>query len=193
VPELSARSISRTVGPMDACVLVVDDDNGVRDLVARMGERMGLQMELSADGHEALTRFRATPEGFDVVLLDLSMPELSGEEVCAGIRAHRPLIPVVFMSGHSTPDVLQRTEEVGCVLTLAKPFSMAEFRSVIVEAIGGAPPRGGHRQLAGSRVSRARCAHPPHLLPSLGSKLVRFHGRPERDDVGCADESGPPG
>jgi CheY-like chemotaxis protein len=121
---------------MDARVLVVDDDHGVRDLVGRMGACLGLQMELSADGHEALTRFRATPEGFDVVLLDLSMPELSGEEVCAGIRAQRPHMPVVFMSGYSSPDMLRRTEHVGSVLVLEKSFSMAAFRSVIMEAIG---------------------------------------------------------
>jgi two-component system cell cycle sensor histidine kinase/response regulator CckA len=139
VLELSGRRSPRAARLMDARVLVVDDDHGVRDLVARMGERLELQMELSADGHEALTRFRATPERFDLVLLDLSIPEPSGEEVCAGIREQRPHMPVVFMSGYSSPDMLQRTEHVGSVLMLEKPFSMAAFRSVIMEAIGDDP------------------------------------------------------
>ena len=137
--ELSGRKTPHVAGPMDARVLVVDDDHGVRDLVARMGERLGLQMELSADGHEALKRFRATPEGFDLVLLDLSMPKLSGEEVCAGIREQRPHMPVVFMSGYSSLDVLRRTKHVGSTLILEKPFSMAAFRSVIIEAMAVDP------------------------------------------------------
>ena len=71
---------------MDKQVLAVDDDNGVRQLLVRLGKRLGLHVELAADGREALTKFQAEPDRFAVVLLDLTMPELSGEEVFAGIR-----------------------------------------------------------------------------------------------------------
>ena len=139
MPEVGTEKPARTVGPMRARVLAVDDDDGVRQLVARMGERLGLRVELAADGREALTKFLATPEEFDLVLLDLTMPDVSGEEVFAGIREQRPHIPVVFMSGYTSADLLQRTGNLAGVLMLDKPFSMAAFERVISDAIGDAP------------------------------------------------------
>ncbi len=119
--------------------MAVDDDNGVRQLLVRLGKRLGLQVELAADGREALTKFQTEPDRFAVVLLDLTMPELSGEEVFAGIREQRPHMPVVFMSGYTSHDVMQRTGNAAGVLVLDKPFSMAAFQSVIAQAIGDEP------------------------------------------------------
>ncbi len=128
-------------GSMEKQVLAVDDDKGVLQLLERLGKRLGLQVELAADGREALTKFQAAPDRFDVVLLDLTMPELSGEEVFAGIREQRPDIPVVFMSGYTSQDVMQRTGNAAGVLVLDKPFTMAAFQSVISQAIGETSPR----------------------------------------------------
>ena len=142
MPEVGSQAKPRNGGPMDARVLAVDDDNGVRQLLVRLGQRLGLRVELASDGREALTKFQATPDGFDLVLLDLTMPELSGEEVFAGIREQRPHIPVVFMSGYPSQDVLRRTGNAPGVRMLDKPFSMAAFQRVISEAIGDAPAAG---------------------------------------------------
>tara|TARA_B110000116_G_scaffold234519_1_gene219072 strand:+ start:351 stop:575 length:225 start_codon:yes stop_codon:yes gene_type:complete len=68
--------------------------------------------------------------------MDVGIPELSDEEICAGICAQRPHMPVVFMGGYSSPDMLWWTEQVESALVLEKPFSLAVFRSVIMEAIG---------------------------------------------------------
>jgi CheY-like chemotaxis protein len=123
-------------------VLAVDDEWAVRQLVARMGERVGLSVELAADGEEALTMFRAASDSFDLVLLDVNQPQLSGEEVFAAMREERPDSRVVFMSGYTAEDVLERAGNAAGVSMLEKPFTVGSFQRVTSDAVpaGVAPP-----------------------------------------------------
>ncbi|MBI4956584.1 MAG: response regulator, partial [Myxococcales bacterium] len=81
-------------------VLVVDDEPLVREVVARVLEDGGYRVSLAAGAGEALEVFERTPEGFALVLLDLSMPDGSGRDVCRAMKARRPRQPVVYFSGY---------------------------------------------------------------------------------------------
>jgi len=105
-------------------VLLVEDDSSIRE-VASLGLRgAGLTVETAADGREALTRFRAEP--YDLVVLDVMLPELDGLEVCREIR-RASRIPILMLSARSdTVDVVVGLE-LGADDYVTKPFEMSEL------------------------------------------------------------------
>jgi CheY-like chemotaxis protein len=80
-------------------VLVVDDEQGVRELVQGALERAGLAVVCTGDGRRALEAFREEPDGFDLVLLDGTLPGAGGDATFDALQAVRPEVPVLLMSG----------------------------------------------------------------------------------------------
>jgi two-component system, OmpR family, response regulator MtrA len=109
---------------MDERVLLVEDDASIRE-VASMGLRgAGLGIETAGDGREALLRFRAEP--YDLVVLDVMLPELDGLEVCREIR-RLSRVPILMLSARSdTLDVVVGLE-LGADDYVTKPFEMPEL------------------------------------------------------------------
>ncbi len=105
-------------------VLLVEDDPSIRE-VASLGLRgAGLSVETAADGREALVRFRAEP--YDLVVLDVMLPEVDGLEVCREIR-RSSRIPILMLSARSdTVDVVVGLE-LGADDYVTKPFEMSEL------------------------------------------------------------------
>jgi signal transduction histidine kinase/CheY-like chemotaxis protein len=116
-------------------VLVVDDDEAVRALARWVVERAGFRVVTARDGDEAINVFRADPGAFRLVLLDLTMPRMSGAEALAGLRAIRPNVPVVVITGHRE-DALAEDEQVGVLGFLQKPFSPDTLRGVLHRHLG---------------------------------------------------------
>ena len=114
-------------------VLVVEDEDGVRDVVARMLERLGYQVLLSEDGVSALERLAAHTGPVAAVLLDLSMPRMGGSEALLHLRERFPDVPVVLMSGYTEQDVASKLIERagGAVAFLQKPFLPEDLTSVL--------------------------------------------------------------
>lgn len=95
-----------------------------------MLERSGYQVCAAPDGESGLAQLIAHPE-IRVVLLDLTMPGLSGEETLRRLRTLRADVPVVVVSGYSAQEVRSRVEGVGVVEVLQKPFTPAQLREVL--------------------------------------------------------------
>jgi two-component system response regulator MtrA len=105
-------------------VLVVEDDPSIREVVSLGLRGAGLSVQTAADGREALVRFRAEP--YDLVVLDVMLPELDGLEVCREIR-HESRVPILMLSARSdTLDVVVGLE-LGADDYVTKPFDMAEL------------------------------------------------------------------
>ncbi|GAY08056.1 response regulator transcription factor [Pseudonocardia sp. N23] len=110
---------------MCAHVLVVDDDETVRDVVGRYLGAAGHDVALVADGHAALRAARATRP--DVVVLDLMLPGLGGLEVCRALRADGELPPIVMLTALGEEDDRLLGLELGADDYVTKPFSPREL------------------------------------------------------------------
>ncbi len=104
-------------------LLVVDDNEMNRDMLARRLQRLGHETCMAGDGREALALLRSQP--FDLVLLDITMPEMDGYEVLLQLRSDEALrhVPVVMVSAIEEVDSVVRCLELGAEDYLGKPFN----------------------------------------------------------------------
>jgi signal transduction histidine kinase/CheY-like chemotaxis protein len=103
-------------------VLVVDDEPEVLEVARLSLTHLGFRVLCAADGRAALEVFRAHAREIDAVLLDLSMPHMSGEQVYEELRRVRPELPVVLASGHPEQELAERFAGTGHVGFLQKPY-----------------------------------------------------------------------
>ncbi len=109
-------------------VLVADDEPEVRLFVSRVLERAGFEVVGAADGAEALESFTARPGRFSLVVLDLTMPRMSGEEAFVEMRAQRPGVPVLITSGYDEQEALARFDRADAGIGfLGKPYRVGEL------------------------------------------------------------------
>lgn len=116
-------------------ILVVDDEDTVRNVGCRMLESMGFETARAANGLEAVEIFRKEPERFAAVLLDLTMPQMDGNEAFTELRRIRPDVRVLLISGFNEQDAINRFAGKGLSGFLQKPFKhellRAKLRSIL--------------------------------------------------------------
>jgi CheY-like chemotaxis protein len=127
---------------MSGTVLVVDDEQTVREVCARMLGNWGCEVEIARDGREALARFREDPARFTAVLLDLTMPELDGAATFTELRRIRPDVRVLLMSGFNEQDAVSRFAGKGLAGFVQKPFTPDALQRKL-KAILDPPPETG--------------------------------------------------
>lgn len=114
-----------------ARVLLADDDQATCELVARALSGDGHDVEIAADGQEALDRFLAAPESFALVIADVQMPLIDGIALIEQVRAAHPGIKAVLMSALSGELVrAQRLAATGVQL-VSKPISLEALRAQV--------------------------------------------------------------
>ncbi len=127
-------------GPLAlAAILVVDDDREVREAVVALLQGAGWRALSVPSGEAALDLFRAGCR-YDLVLLDLLMPGLSGAETFRALRAVDPAVRVVVASGSRPGEPLRRMLAEGALGYLAKPFGLSELSAIVEAATGSRPP-----------------------------------------------------
>jgi two-component system response regulator MtrA len=126
-------------------LLLVEDDASIREVAALGLSQAGFKVTAAADGRDGLARFR--DGGFDLVVLDVMLPELDGLEVCRAIRRESQ-VPVVFLSARSdTLDVVVGLE-LGADDYVTKPFELPELVARIRAVLRRAAEARGPGQLA---------------------------------------------
>ncbi|WJF91716.1 response regulator [Paraburkholderia bonniea] len=108
-------------------VLVVDDDLVNRKLARAMLARDGWEVSECEDGPSALEQVRQQP--FDAVLLDISLPGMSGETVCERLREAHPGLFIVAYTAHTMPEDTERMLAGGFDRVLLKPVTFAALRT----------------------------------------------------------------
>jgi len=120
-------------------VLFVDDDDLVRRVVTRMLSRaLELNVMEARDGLEALRLFGEAPDRYDLVLLDLTMPNMDGEQTLARLREVRPNVRVVLSSGYGTQGMQERFAGRSVHGFIQKPFRVDALESVLAKALSPA-------------------------------------------------------
>jgi two-component system cell cycle sensor histidine kinase/response regulator CckA len=124
-------------------ILVADDEEGIRSLVANILEEAGYTVELAVDGADAIERLSRLGAGVRMVLLDLTMPRLSGEETATELRRIQPEIPIVAMSGYGDIEVMQRFSEAGVDDFLPKPFTPDQLAAKVRDILSPVSDQAG--------------------------------------------------
>lgn len=107
-------------------VLLIDDEELVRNLGQRIIERMGLDVVEAADGQEGLQRFLAEPDSWAALVIDMTMPKLSGVEVYEAVRAKCPTVPILLSSGRPPSELPGGGTDEGLAF-IAKPYRTQDF------------------------------------------------------------------
>jgi CheY-like chemotaxis protein len=138
-----------------SCVLVVDDDAVVLMSTLRMMDYLGYAAVAVADGKEALRAIASNPR-IDLVLTDFAMPGMNGVELARAIRAERPSLPIIFVTGYGDLDVLR---QFGDTPILEKPYAEGDLAAAIGAALNATvarPTSGGQVKPRRSRPAGRR-------------------------------------
>jgi len=131
------EAIVKEVAPVkesrQARILVIDDEDSVRDVLSRMLKAKGHQVAVAANGEEGIERFRSEP--FDLVFTDLGMPKLSGWDVGKTIKTINPKVPIAMITGWGVELDRQKLSENGIDLSIAKPFNFDQVINLVSEAM----------------------------------------------------------
>jgi two-component system cell cycle sensor histidine kinase/response regulator CckA len=117
--------------PMDLAgrgrILLVEDEEGVRNIATRLLMQRGYQVTSAGDGEEALEILENDPNSFDLVLSDVVMPGLDGPGLLKAAKPYLGHARIVFMSGYAEQDFAQTLEDERSISFLPKPFTLAQL------------------------------------------------------------------
>ncbi|MSP93613.1 MAG: hybrid sensor histidine kinase/response regulator [Myxococcales bacterium] len=133
-PAPAAPPVRAEITPVTGTVLVVDDEDIVRSVVAHMLEIMGLHCLVAEDGPAGLELVRTHRDAIDLVLLDLTLPGLSGLEIARDVHQLAPSLRIVLMSGYAEEDVL-RMADGHFAGFLHQPFQYGELQACVAAAM----------------------------------------------------------
>lgn len=125
---VAASHGGRTARSPSAQVLLVDDEDAIRQLAARHLDRLGHAVATAVDGLDAVAQFDGDPDRWDLVVTDLAMPNLDGRGVIAHVRDRRPDLPVIVSTGFGE---LAEHAELGAQGRLSKPYSLADLAATV--------------------------------------------------------------
>ena len=117
-------------------VLVVDDEYNAREVASAMLSRLGFEVLAVADGASALDLFASRPDEFRLALVDLTMPQMAGDQVLIALRRIRPGLKVLLSSGYNEQDVLNRLATLEPNGFLQKPYLLKEMIDKLRQVLG---------------------------------------------------------
>ncbi len=124
-------------------ILVADDNLDSRRVLQALLVGAGFDVELAEDGSQALQRLLAHPEAFDLSLLDVHMPTLTGLEVLAQMQALGTVVPSILMTGHPSRAIESAALEAGARTILRKPITAEILRITVRQVIREIRPTNG--------------------------------------------------
>lgn len=112
-------------------IMVVDDEATVSITLKRMLEKDGYKVTIFNDSLEAVSTFRNSPDYFDLIITDMTMPKMTGLELVREMLAFRPELPILLMSGFSEPNDREKSLKLGVRDFLSKPFLHRELSEAL--------------------------------------------------------------
>jgi PAS domain S-box-containing protein len=118
-------------------ILFIDDDPAIADLTKQMLERLGYEVVTRTSGIEALELFRAKPDDFDLVITDMTMPNMTGDTLGKELMRIRPDIPVILFTGYSERISEEKARAIGIREFAMKPLAMWQLADIIRKVLDG--------------------------------------------------------
>ncbi len=125
--------------PADVRVLVVDDEPLIRWSLSETLADNGYQVVESSDGTSARTAVTTAPREFDVVLLDLRLPDTEDLSLLASLRQLTPHAQIIVMTAFGTPEVARSAIDLGAFRVVDKPFEMDDVATLVAQAHAARP------------------------------------------------------
>ncbi|MBA4367267.1 MAG: hypothetical protein C0403_06470 [Desulfobacterium sp.] len=115
----------------NSTILFVDDEELIVQITQKQLERLGYHVEAETDPLRALDRFTAEPDLFDLLITDMTMPQMTGEELVQEIKKIKPGIPVIICTGYNDKITEAISKKIGAGGLLMKPFGINELAVMI--------------------------------------------------------------
>ena len=138
-PDPAAMPETKTVSRGTERILVVDDERSIARLLRQMLEGLGYTVTAREGGLDALAVFGKAPDQFDLVITDMTMPNLTGDKLARRIREIRPEIPVIICTGFSDRISPETADAAGVTACLTKPIPRADLARAVRRALNGTP------------------------------------------------------
>lgn len=116
-------------------ILVIDDEEIVRNIAAKMLTRIGYEVITIADGHEAVDFYSKNQEKVDLVIVDMMMPRMDGRECFSALRQINPNVRAILSTGYSHNQAVQEVIDEGLLGYIGKPFDLQEIATAVENAI----------------------------------------------------------
>ena len=136
-PSFAAVESSRKPEGGIGTILLVDDEDAVLDVTARMIERLGYTVLKASSGSEAIECFQQDPGRVSLVVLDMIMPNMSGGEVFDELKRISPRVKVLLATGYSMQGQAREIMNRGCIGFIQKPFTMEDLSLKLRSALTG--------------------------------------------------------
>ena len=140
VVELESKPGVDTEKPVptgDERILFIDDEQSLVELGQQILERLGYQVVTGTRSVDALELFRAKADQFDLVISDMTMPQMTGMKLAEEIKRIRPDIPIILCTGFSKQVIVESGQDMGIVKVLLKPLVTSELANAVREALDG--------------------------------------------------------
>jgi hypothetical protein len=141
VPVPVPGSVQHRPSPQGETVIVVEDEQALREVTKRILTRNGYNVITAANGREALDLASAHEGAIDLLVTDVVMPQMLGKEVAEKLREIKPDIQVLFMSGYARPVLASQGRLDPHVALVEKPFSESELLAKAEEVLSGVSRR----------------------------------------------------
>lgn len=132
-PSLDEKPLDMSSIRGEGSILLVDDEEDVRDVTVRILERLGYRVRIASSGLQAIDLFQK--EAAELVMLDVQMPGIDGFETLRRLQRINPKIRYVLMTGHITHDQLNNLKEYRSECVLHKPFSIEQISLTVKRAM----------------------------------------------------------
>ena len=144
-PHPGGKGLSQASGilQLNGRILLAEDNQVNRDLLTIVLERVGLEVDQAADGHEALNL--GGSQLYDIILMDVQMPHLDGLEVTRRLRDMGLATPVIALTAHTTNHEQEQCLQAGCDGFLSKPVSQGELLAIVQQYLRSAAPSSAGR------------------------------------------------
>ena len=138
----SAEKQAPACPPGSERILLVDDEGPIARLETQILKRLGYQVTCTSDSLDAMERFKAAPDSYDLVFTDMTMPNMTGDRLAREMLAIRPDIPVIICTGFSERINRVKAESIGVKRLLMKPVAASTLAQEIRWVLDEAKPAG---------------------------------------------------